>query len=414
MQSEIRKDILKDLQLKKVCVYGVLKNLKFFEPYLIIFLMYNQLNLMEIGFLIAIREVIVNLFEIPSGFIADYFGRKKGLYFCFSFYIISFVFFFFSHDFFTAMFGMVFFGLGEAFRSGTHKAMIYTYLDYKNWQTEKTFVYGRTRSFSLIGSAISAILGIALILSVPKVSYIFLFSTLPYILDLFLIISYPNFLNASDKENTTSLKDMFTKLIRDITDSKPLRFVLLQEGITESTVSYVKDLIQPIMEIIIIGSGVLIISSVSADDNLKIILGIVYAILNLFGSYFSKKAYVLRTKRTAKECLRLFHICFAIFFGFLAFFSTQYGIVCIVYIVIYIVHSMRKPIFIDEIDNLIDKSTRATFLSVSSQIKSLLLMIIAPSLGFVADHFGIKYSMMILSFLFFLTLFLFERNTDMK
>ena len=167
MSDTIFAEIRADHQIKKFCAYGFLKNLKFFEPYLLIFLMSKGLSLFEIGVLIGIREIIINVFEIPSGMIADCFGRKKELYACFTFYILSFLFCFFLESFLTAAVAMGLFGLGEAFRSGTHKAMIYTYLDQKGWQKQKTFVYGRTRSFSLIGSAFSALLGILLILWAP-------------------------------------------------------------------------------------------------------------------------------------------------------------------------------------------------------------------------------------------------------
>lgn len=408
--QEVRQNILKDWQIKKFCAYGFLKNLKFFEPYLIIFLLNNQLNLTQIGFLIAIREVIINVFEIPSGFIADYFGRKKELYFCFAFYIISFVFFFNSNQFLFAVIAMVFFGLGEAFRSGTHKAMIYTYLESKNWQSEKTFVYGRTRSFSLIGSAISSLFGILIILSVPKDNYIFLFSTIPYLLDFALIVSYPQFLDCSDKDQSITLKGMIVHFMDVIKNTKSLKLVLIQEGMTESSVSYVKNLIQPILEAAVLGSGIVVIANLTADQNLKIILGVVYAIINLFGSYFSKKAYLLRNKKTAKACLMIFHVALAILFAMIAICAKSYILVAVAYILLYIVHSMRKPIFVDEIDNLIDKSTRATFLSVAAQLKSLMLMIIAPALGFVADNYGIVYVMWILSLVFLLSSFVFCRR----
>ena len=404
MNDELRKDILKDYQIKRFCAYGFLKNLKFFEPYLIIYLMGNNINLFQIGVLIAIREIIINVFEIPSGFIADYFGRKKEMYFCFGFYIVSFVVFFFTDTFTLATLGMVFFGLGEAFRSGTHKAMIYTYLDYKNWQSEKTFVYGRTRSFSLIGSAVSSLFGIVLILSVSSDSYIFLFSVVPYILDLFLIMSYPNFLDISDKKHDASFKEMVKDIIESFRINKKLRNILIEEGIVEAGFSYVKDLIQPILEIIIIGSGVSVIASLSADDNLKVILGLTYATLNLFGSYFSKKAYLLKARRTSLTCLSLIHIAYAISSGLLAIFSKQYLAVCAIYVFIYVLHSVRKPIFVDEIDNNIDKSNRATVISTSAQLKSLFLMIFAPVLGFVADNIGLGIVMVLLCALFTSTL----------
>ena len=77
MLNEQQKMIRSDLQIKKFCAYGFLKNLKFFEPYLLIFLMGKGISLFEIGILISVREIIINVFEIPSGVIADYFGRKR-------------------------------------------------------------------------------------------------------------------------------------------------------------------------------------------------------------------------------------------------------------------------------------------------------------------------------------------------
>ena len=404
MSEEIRKKILKDFQIKKFCLYGFLKNLKFFEPYLILYLMRFDINLFQIGILIAIREIIVNLFEIPSGIIADYYGRKKEMYFCFAFYIISFVFFFFTKTFFVAMLGMIFFGLGEAFRSGTHKAMIYTYLDHKAWQKEKTFVYGRTRSFSLIGSAISSALGIVLILSVPADRYIFLFSVVPYILDLVLIISYPNFLDMADKKSNASFKEMLSDLVSSFRVRRSLRNLLIEEGMAEATFSYIKDLVQPILELIIIGSGIVVISSLTADDNLKIVLGLIYAVLNLFGSFFSKKTYLIKGNKSSMQCLYIMHIALAGSLLVLALCLKSYLLVCVVYIFIYALHSMRKPLFVDEVDNHIEKSNRATVISASSQIKSLCLVVFAPILGFLANMFGIKVVMIILGIIFVVTI----------
>ena len=401
--SEQQNMIKRDGQVKKFCAYGFLKNLKFFEPYLLIFLMGKDIGLFEIGILIAVRETIVNIFEIPSGFIADYFGRKKELYLSFSFYIISFICFFFTNSFFTALAAMVFFGLGEAFRSGTHKAMIYTYLDSKSWQKDKTFVYGRTRSFSLIGSAVSSLTGILIILTVPSVNLIFLFSVIPYILDFLLILSYPQFLDSADKKEKIKFGGLLKIFIDNFRKNTALRHILLEEGIFESTISFVKDLIQPIMELIIVGSGAVIISSLSPEDNLNIILGIVYAVLNLLGSFASRKAYIIKADRSSMSCLYIIHGLLAVSMAVLALVSKNPVMVFAVYLVIYGLFNVRKPIFVDEVDEHIEKSERATMLSVSSQLKSLFLMIFAPPMGFIADKFGISSVMLILSFIFILS-----------
>ncbi len=108
MDIKIQNEINRNIQIKKFSTYGFLKNLKFFEPYLVIYLLARGFSFFQIGLLYAIRETVMYVFEIPSGIIADYYGRKKELYMCFTFYIISFVAFFYGESFFYSSYCNVF------------------------------------------------------------------------------------------------------------------------------------------------------------------------------------------------------------------------------------------------------------------------------------------------------------------
>lgn len=77
MDKQLKNEINGSLQIKKFSAYGFLKNLKFFEPYLVIYLLGSGYSLFQIGLLYSIREMITYIFEVPSGIIADYYGRKK-------------------------------------------------------------------------------------------------------------------------------------------------------------------------------------------------------------------------------------------------------------------------------------------------------------------------------------------------
>ncbi|MFA7423200.1 MAG: MFS transporter, partial [Acholeplasmataceae bacterium] len=115
-------------QITKFGFYGLLKNLRFFEPYMLIYFLTSGINLFYIGILFSIREIIVYIFEIPSGVIADRYGKKTELVICFLFYITSFVIFFIGREFYIFVIAMILYALGEAFRSGTHKSMIMAFL----------------------------------------------------------------------------------------------------------------------------------------------------------------------------------------------------------------------------------------------------------------------------------------------
>lgn len=396
MDSHIRGLIKSDFQIKKFSAYGFLKNLTFFEPYLIIFLMGTGINLFQIGMLYAIKEAIIYVFEVPSGVIADAYGRKKELYLCFIFYMISFVLFFMTKDFTTAIFAMIFYGLGDAFRSGTHKAMIYTYLEEKNWAEHKAFVYGRTRSFSLLGSAISSVAAIALILNIPSSRYIFLASIMPYFLDLLLIMSYPDSLNGPCiKHEVNFFKMMFIHL-KGILSRRDLRLFLVRAGSFGTVFSSVKDYVQPILESLFLVSGIAIISSMSSDNNLKIVLGVTYGVIYMLGSLASRRAYLLKKLMDAHRLLRVlnFLLVASLVFVTFAIELKLYPIIILLFIIMNLLQNIRKPIFVDACDDLMEKHERATVLSVESQLKSLMTIIIAPMIGFIADSFSVSIAML--------------------
>jgi MFS family permease len=161
---EIKRFIEGNSLVWRFCLYGAIKNLQFFEAYLLLILLEWGYSLFQIGILSAVTHSLTYLFEVPSGVIADHFGKKNELMVCFVFYIISFGLYAFGESSFTILvFASVFYGLGEAFRSGTHKAMIMVWLDRQKLSQYKTFIYSRTRSFSNIGSALNAVLSVLII-----------------------------------------------------------------------------------------------------------------------------------------------------------------------------------------------------------------------------------------------------------
>jgi MFS family permease len=177
--------------IRRFSLYGFLKNQRYFEPFIILFFLQQGLSFTQIGILIGFRELFINLVEIPSGAVADLFGRRRSMVLSFIAYIISFIIFGFSSDYWHFFIAMFFFAIGEAFRTGTHKAMIFTWLRLQGRLDEKTRVYGYTRSWSKIGSIVSTILAVLFVLLTNNYSYVFFFAIVPYIIGLLNFLSYP-------------------------------------------------------------------------------------------------------------------------------------------------------------------------------------------------------------------------------
>jgi len=392
--ADLHELIKKNRQIKKFCLYGFLKNLRFFEPYLYIYLMQVvHLNLFQIGTLFSIRGIIIYLFEIPSGIFADQYGKKTELMICFLFYIASFFFFFWGGSYAIVAVAMVLFGLGEAFRSGTHKAMIYSYLEQKGWFEHKTFVYGRTRSFSLIGSSLSAFVSILLIIRLPRMQSIFLFSIIPYLIDFLLIWSYPDTLN-EPVETTISIKKFITHSIeqlKNIFANRPLRKVAVSSSLFDAIFKVLKDYIQPILNDIILVSGIYVVASMEAAIQLKIILGMIYGVIYIFSSWVSGNVYRLNQKFNSDKLMDIsFDILGAVFF--ITFFAIKTKIMLIVillYFFLYLLKDGRRPLAVDVFGDYMKKNERATVLSIDSQLSSFFMIVLAPLFGYIADRFGV-------------------------
>ncbi len=178
--SEFRKDF----QFFRFAAYGFLKNLNFYEPFLILYFRSLGLSFLKIGFLFSVSEVATYLLEIPTGIFADAYGRRKAMVASMSSYIIAFLVFYSFSSFPLLALGMVLLALGDTFRSGTHKAMIYEYLKIKGMYDLKVEYYGATRSFSQLGSAFNAILSALVVIFTKDYRKVFLFALIPYTLNL--------------------------------------------------------------------------------------------------------------------------------------------------------------------------------------------------------------------------------------
>jgi len=388
-------EIKKDKQIYKFCFYGFFKNLKFFEPYLILYLISIGYNLVEIGLLISVREVVKFIFEIPSGMIADYIGKKKELLLSFIFYISSFVMLFWGANIWLLIFGMVLFGLGEAFRSGTHKAMILTYLEHKGWYEHKAFVYGRTRSYSLLGSSISSFIAILLVFKLPSLNWIFMISTIPYLVDFALVSSYPSYLDEHEGEKL-SLKpfiDTTKRELKHIYTNRQLQRIVVSSSTFNAILKSIKDYIQPLLSSFLITIGTVQLFSMTTDESIKVYLGLIYGVFYIFSSIASKNIYRLVKRVGALPLFNRMYYLVSVIFFVMAFAIEQKVVLLVVmlYFMVYLLLDSRRPVFVDVCADNMTKKSRVTVLSIESQLRSITVIILAPIFGVIAESYSISY-----------------------
>ncbi|NOX46488.1 MAG: MFS transporter [Chlorobi bacterium] len=403
MKTIKARSFTKDLQYYKFCSYGFLKNLRLFEPFLILFLLENGISFLQIGILYSIREITRNILEIPAGVIADSLGRKRTMVFSFSFYIFSFVGFYFSQGFPFFIVAMILYAVGDAFRTGTHKAMIFDYLKLKGWENQKVWYYGHTRSWSQLGSAVSALLAAFVVIFTQSYRLVFIFSTIPYILDLILISTYPKELNGNvARFEKGRVWATFKKVLLDFVFSfKDVKVLKALANLSFFTGYYraIKDFLQPILKTFALGLPVFLLMKDKQRE--AIVIGSVYFFIYLLTSFAARNSGRFSVKfKSLKPPLN-----YTIILGFVAgilsgvFFESGLVVLSIVFfIAIYLIENLRKPIGISYVTETINrKDILATVLSAESQAHSIVAAIVAPLIGLLADQFGLAYAIIIAS-----------------
>ena len=391
----------KNKQYYKFSFYGFLKNLRFFDAFFILFLVEKGLTYTEVGVLYAVREICINIFEIPSGIIADTFGRKKSLTGSFIAYIISFILFFISSSFWVFLSAFIFYGFGDAFRSGTHKGMIMDYLRIKGWESQKIDYYGHTRSWSQNGSAISSLIAGIIVFYSGSYQNIFLYSVIPYLINLGLILSYPRELDHLSgnkmKKKQHDFLFMTKSLFRMIKRPKVFR-IINTAALHSAYLKAVKDYIQPLMVNVAVFIPVFIYQEVEKRNGA--IIGIIYFFIYLATSVASKYSSKLEKKKRFN--LPFFTLLIGFFLGIATgiFYSVGMWIIALILFVgIYLIENVRKPILTGYVSDNVPNEILTSVLSAQSLLRTILTSILALVFGLVADHFGIGISFIVVSVL---------------
>lgn len=395
----------RDLQYYKFSLYGFLKNLKFFDPFIILFFREMGLSFLEIGTLFSIREIATNVFEIPTGIIADSFGRRMSMVFSFISYIISFLMFFFFPNFIIYIFAMIIFASGEAFRTGTHKAMILEYLKINNLTKYKVDYYGHTRGWSQFGSAISSLIAAALVFYSGSYRIIFLASIVPYVADLILMLTYPKELDGEImKEREGGKKKFIHQIAATFKDfififkSKYILKALLNSAFYDGAFKTVKDYLQPILKQYAIMIPIFLY--MEKEKRISIVVGFVYFILFLLTSFSSRNSdrisKRMRSLPTAINVAYLVGMGLIAITGFLIHLNL-YILGIIVFVVFYMLENIKRPMNLGYLSDLISSRVMASGLSGESQLKTVVVAILSPIMGFFADKIGVGGALMVIA-----------------
>lgn len=401
--------------LFRFSLYGVLKNQRYYDAFLILAFREKGLTFFQIGLLIGFREVCTNLFEIPSGAVADLYGRRRAMIFSFVAYIASFATFAMSESLFLLFGGMFFFGLGDAFRSGTHKAMIFDWLRLQGRSDEKTKIYGYTRSWSQMGSAVSVLIAGALVFYRGNFTDIFWFSIVPYAFNIVNFFGYPAAL-AGDRKSEFSLKAVVAllgKALKLSVQFPPLRRLVFEGMGFEGMFKASKDYLQPILKQTAIALPLLLM--LDESKRAALLVAGVYFVLYFLSSFASRNSHKVTEWQGSDEGAA--RVMWWVNLGLYAllipvlWFNTYPAIIAL-FIGLAILQNFWRPGLISRFNAQSTPEMSATVLSIEAQSKSLATIVLAPSLGWLVDRVGSFWPVGVVGTLITVAILLVYRGKD--
>jgi MFS family permease len=350
---------------------------------------------------------------------ADSFGRRRSMISAFVFYIISFIIFYFSSTYWMFVVAILFYAYGDAFRTGTHKAMIFEYLKIKGWQDQKVHYYGHTRSWSQTGSAVSALFAAAIVFITRDYSMVFLFSIIPYLADLVLMMTYPKSLDGARKqlhkgEIIQNFKSTISDFIFSFRNVGVLRAILTQAVYT-GYYKAVKDYLQPVIKTFALSLPFFIY--LSTKQRSALMVGLVFFIIYLLTAYMARHSGRFAERFSNLSTPLNITMLVGLILGGISgwfFFENLYAAAVAFYSGIYLIENLRKPIGISVVADRLEKDVLATALSAESQAETLFAAMIAPIIGFAADRWGVGIALMAVSGLLILLMPLYSASVKLK
>lgn len=362
----------------------------------------------EIGLLMGFQHLITVLLEFPSGILADWWGRRSATALCFVFYAISFA-GFAATDFrgsvpLFAWFGgcLTFFALGEALRTGSHKAIMLDYLDSTGQENLATQVIGRTRAVSKYSSGIAAVCGGVLLTWTRDYAWLFYLSSASAVGGFLLMLTYPRELEGDvyrGRQSNSGSSDTPKEKALSWMWGQPGFFPLLMQSILfeSQTKITLKYFTQPFLKVGLNLFGVSIIAplgvtGLAASGALWVGLSeFARDSLGGFGARLSPR-FEERTNNRYVALNRIFAAGFvAILLLALCNWNLRWGLFPGLFLLfaLTILQNLRRPIFVSTLNTRMAKKQRASVLSLESFVRAVTVAALLPLIGLAADAFGL-------------------------
>lgn len=354
-------------------VYLFFSQLFFDRALWVIYLGDKGMTLGEVGILEALLHLAIVLFEVPTGMIADLYGRKVSLVIGNVFSLLYGLFMLMSGSFSLFTLAFLSMGLMVTLHSGAEQAFAYDTLKNENREKDYTRVIGSMTAISLLSLSLAKFLGGFM----AEVSWEWVYgcTIITHILAVIPLL----FMKEPEREKTEEISGRWYNQWGH------------QFRLGVNVWRNNRTIHAPVV-LFILASAVMVIMVFYGQEYFvelgysSIVVGAVFTIEGLLGVVMAKIAYKV------EERFKFFHILyyglglFLVFFV-LFIFSTDWAIL-LSFLILAQLLSLFEPIFSSFVQSFLKSNIRSTFLSLIGLMESFVIMISFPLFGYAIERMG--------------------------
>ncbi len=349
-------------------------------PIIVLFYEDNGLGLKEIFLLKSVYSIVSVSLDIPTGYLADAWGRKKCLLTGCLIAFGGFVTYSFSYTFGAFLLAEVLLGIGQSLVSGADSALLYDTMLHYNRESEYLKYEGKVTMVGNFSEAFAGIFGGLLAAASLRLPFYFqtgiAFIGIPAALALKEFNAQVHIVNP--------VKNILHILHYSLVENKSLRYDILFSGIIGASTLTMAWFVQPVL------------MSIELPTSL---FGIVWTVLNLVVGIAALYSDALSARLGENKTYTL--ILVFITGGYIATsLNLTYAALGILFL-FYIVRGFATPILKGYINRQTFSEMRATVLSIRNFIIRLIFAVMAPFIGWLNDCFSLAFALQITALIIF-------------
>lgn len=359
--------------LQKMYVIKALRSGMFCIAIVVLFFKQHGLSMKEITLLQSLFALAVIAIEVPTGYFADKYGRKKSIIIGGCFSAVGYLAYSLSSTFSGFLTGEILLAFGYCFTSGADSAMIYDHVDNKKHGSRTAIkAEGNGGSASMFSEAVTSFIGGSL-LALVSLRFPIYFDVLLALAVIPVALSLHETKKPKQQHRESSIVTMFRVMKYSLHDHVEIKWLIIYSAVVSTSTLTMVWFIQ----VYWLEAGIP-----------QFMFGALWAAFMIIGGWFSLKADSIEEYLGRKVSLISLLIMPVTAYVLLSFHIAPAAIVFIA--LFYVTRGINNPIIKSYINGLVSSEQRATILSVQSLMARLMFAIIGPVMGWVHDAYSLQ------------------------